>query len=276
MDKLNIAFYSDTYLPAIDGVVTSMLNFKQELERRGHRVYIFASGDRTSKKRYSNRKVFISTGVRFKPYPQYKIAIFPYRTLLKLNSLDIDVMHAQTPFSMGIAAMATAKLASCPIVGTFHTMINNKEIVRSYYPKNKMLRRFTSKYMIKYISFFYSRCDATIAPSATVERMLNRVGVKNVHVVPNSVDLKRFNQKVGGSEMRKRLKINDRDKMVLYLGRLSKEKRVEVLLKAAKELAKKNNRIKFVIGGTGPAMDYYRRMVDSLNISHSVRFVGFV
>ena len=53
MESLNIAFYTDAYLPGIDGVVTSMLNFKEELERRGHNVYIFASADPRNKKRYS-------------------------------------------------------------------------------------------------------------------------------------------------------------------------------------------------------------------------------
>lgn len=276
MDKLNIAFYSDTYLPAIDGVVTSMLNFKGELEKRGHKVYIFASGDRQSKKKYNNKRVYISTGVKFTPYPQYKIAIFPYSAVLKLNSLGIDVMHAQTPFSMGIAGMTFAKLGRYPIVGSFHTMINNSEIVKSYYPKNKTLRKFTSRYMMRYVSFFYNRCDATIAPSPSVERMLDKIGVSNVHVVPNSVNTKEFNPRVSGNGLRRKLGIKEDEKMVLYLGRMSREKKVGVLLKAAKELTKKDKKIKFVMGGSGPAIEYYKRMAHSLNLSESVKFIGFV
>ncbi len=276
MDKLKIAFYSDTYLPAKDGVVTSMLNFKEELEKRGHDVYIFASGDSQSRKKYSKGRVHITTGIKFKPYPQYKIAIFPYRAMIKLNSLGINIMHAQTPFSMGIAGMTFAKLGGYPIVGTFHTMINNSEIVKHYYPKNKMLKKFTSKYMMKYVKFFYNNCDAAIAPSPFVGRMLSKIGVRNLHVVPNSVDVRRFNRRVGGDSLREKLGIKDGEKMVLYMGRVSGEKRVDTLIRAAKEIRKRDDKIKFVIGGTGPAVDHYKRMAHRLKVHDSVKFIGYV
>src|SRR5690348_828073 len=129
MEKINIAFYSDTYLPAMDGVVNSMLNFKKELERRGHKVYIFTSGDKLSKKKYSEKRVFITSGIKFKPYPQYKIALFPYKSIMNLKDLKIDVVHVQTPFSMGLAGMTIAKLGKYPLVGSFHTMVNDKRII---------------------------------------------------------------------------------------------------------------------------------------------------
>ena len=152
MERLGIAFYTDSYLPAVDGVVTSILNFKEELERRGHDVYIFSS-----KKLYTEAKkrknVFLYPGIDFKPYPQYSMAIFPYNSMLKLKDLKIDVIHAHTPLVMGFAAMVSAKLGKYPIVGSYHTIINNKSVVQDYYPKNKQLKKITSKYMLKYIKF---------------------------------------------------------------------------------------------------------------------------
>ena len=72
--KLHIAFYTDSYLPATDGVVNSIINFRKELERRGHKVYIFASSNMGSKAR-PGRNVFLYRGIEFKPYPQYSIAL---------------------------------------------------------------------------------------------------------------------------------------------------------------------------------------------------------
>lgn len=276
MEKINIAFYSDTYLPAMDGVVNSMLNFKKELERRGHKVYIFTSGDKASKRSYSGKRVFITTGIKFKPYPQYKIALFPYKSVMNLRDLKIDVIHAQTPFSMGLAAMTIAKLGKYPLVGTFHTMLNDRRIIDSYYPKNKMLKEFTSKYLWQYIQFFYRRCDATIVPTDAIEKFIHKNGVQNIHVVPNSVDTKVFSPRVSGSAMRKKLKIKKSEKLVLYLGRTSKEKRIEVLLKAAAMIVKKRKDVKFVIGGRGPAFEYYRNMSNRLGLSNYVKFIGFV
>jgi 1,2-diacylglycerol 3-alpha-glucosyltransferase len=276
MEKINVAFYSDTYLPAVDGVVTSMLNFKKELERRGHVVYIFASGDSTSKSRYSTGTVFITRGVRFTPYPQYKVALFPLPSMLRLNSLGTNIVHVQTPFSMGFAGMISAKLQNYPLVGSFHTLITNRAIAESYYPKNRMLKRLTARYLWKYSRFFYRNCNTTIVPTNTVGRILNRHGIKNLCIVPNSVDTKEFNTGVDGSLIRKRFRIKENEKLVLYVGRASREKRIEILLKAAKILSRKDGRIKFVIGGTGPALDYYKRTANRLGLYDTVRFIGFV
>ena len=273
--QLKIAFYSDTYLPAVDGVVMSILNLKKELERRGHKVYIFTSGDKSSKKAYSGKDVFIMHGMTFKPYPQYKIALFPYASLLKKEFPSIDIVHVHTPFSMGLAGMLASKLWNIPIVGTYHTMIADKNVINSYYPRNKRLKRVTGKYMQRYARFFYNRCRITMAPSETIKKVLSRYGVTNTMVVPNSIDLKLFNQRASGAKIRTRLRIKAREKMILYVGRMSREKRIETLLMAAKLLGKKRDDIKIVVCGTGPALDYYKRMAARLGL-HNVRFTGFV
>lgn len=275
MQHLNIAFYSDSYLPARDGVVTSMLDFKRELERRGHKVYIFASAKRGDKKKYSANDVFLHTGLRFKPYPQYSVALFPYYSSLQLIGLEIDIIHAHTPFMMGFTGLLAARLGRYPLVGHFHTLLNSKSL-DAYYPKNKSLKRFYAKYLWKYIKFFYKCCDVTIAPSLAIEHLLERHDVHNVSVVPNSVNLKRFNQRVSGWSVRERLGIKRDDKVVLYQGRISREKRIDVMLKAASVLLKKRKDVKFVVGGVGPAMEECKHLARRLGIMDSVRFLGFV
>ncbi len=276
MESLKIAFYTDTYLPAIDGVVSSILNFRRELERRGHSVYIISSCKIGAPKPKSG-KVLLYPGIDFKPYPQYSMALFPYNSIVKLKTLGIDLIHAHTPLVMGFAGLMSAKLGRYPLVGSYHTMINNKSVVNDYYPKNKQLKKLTSMYMLRYIQFFYRRCNATTAPSEAVAEMLRRYGsIPNISVVPNSIDLQRFNPKVDGSSMRQRLGIKDSEGMVLYLGRLSKEKRIEVMLKAAAHLLKSRKDIKFVIGGSGPAEHHYMQIAKKLNLGKSVVFLGKV
>lgn len=276
MPHYNIAFYSDTYLPAVDGVVTSMLTFKKELERRGNKVYIFASkkGIRGSRA-YESDDVFLYPGVNFRPYPQYSVAVFPFYSSLKFNALDIDLIHAQTPFMMGFNALIAAKVGKLPLVGSYHTMIDSKSSA-AYYPKNRTIKNFAGAYMWKYVRFFYNKCDATIAPSQAVGSMLARHGVAGSRIVPNSVDTKRFNPRVDGSAIRERMGVGDDGRMVLYLGRIGKEKKIEVMLRAAKSLRARRKDIRFVIGGTGPALDHYRREVRRMGLADSVKFLGFV
>jgi 1,2-diacylglycerol 3-alpha-glucosyltransferase len=277
MRHLNIAFYSDSYLPARDGVVTSMLGFKRELERRGHKVYIFASAKLSDKKKYSAEDVFLHAGMRFKPYPQYSVALFPYYSSMptQLKKLGIDIVHSHTPFMMGFTGLMAAKFGRYPLAGHFHTLLNSKSL-DAYYPKNRVLKKFYSTYLWKYIKFFYRSCDVTIAPSGAIAEFLARHQISNVRVVSNGVNLRRFNPRVSGGTIREALGIGEREKVVLYLGRVSREKRVDVMLRAAEILLKKRGDVKFVVGGTGPALDDCRRLARSLGIWERVRFVGFV
>ncbi len=270
--KLNIAFYTDTYEPAVDGVVTSINDFKRQLERRGHKVYIFASS-RIGRERAKSKDVFLYQGVGFKPYPQYSVALFPYHSITTLNKLDIDVIHAHTPFFMGLSGLINARLSKTPIVGSFHTLVGNRSVINDYYPNNRQLRKLTAEYMQKYIKFFYKRCNATIAPSQAIAGMLSRHGVDNVSVVPNMIDRTVFNRKAGGNAFRKEHGIGDDEKLVLYVGRISREKKLEVILRSARLLRGRNRR--FVIAGTGPAETYYKAMARRMKLDNVV-FTGFV
>ncbi|MDE1834789.1 MAG: glycosyltransferase [Candidatus Micrarchaeota archaeon] len=276
MGGLKIAFYTDTYLPSMDGVVTSILNFKEELERRGHKVYIFAAGDKESKKKYSKKDVFIYQGVEFTPYPQYNVALFPYNSIFKLNDLDVDLIHVQTPMVMGIAGLMAGKVLRRPVVSSFHTIVTNKPIVDAYYPKNKHLKLLAKKSMSRYLKFFYNRCNAVIAPTQTIGKMLSSYKITDVKVVPNSIDIKTLNPKADGSAVRKLAGFNSSNRVILYLGRLSREKKIEVLLKAASMLMKKDSSIRLLVGGSGPAEQHYKSIASSLGIMDNTTFLGFV
>ncbi len=274
-ESLKIAFYTDTFLPAVDGVVVSVLNFRKELERRGHEVYIFASGNEKTKQMVKgDSRITVINGITFKKYPQYSLALFPIVSAFKTRNIKMDINHAHTPFMMGVHALTISKFDRKPLVGSFHTLFTNSSVIKEYTIDSKLVRKTLLKYSWKYAKFFYDSCDATAAPSDAIKRMLWRKDIRNVDVVPNGIDLKRFNPKVDGSKARANLMKNKKSKLVLYVGRLSKEKRIETLIRSAALL--KNDDIQFVLAGTGPASDHYVRMVDRLKLNETVRFAGFV
>ena len=274
-ESLKIAFYTDTYKPSVDGVVTSIINFKKELERRGHKVYIFTSGDPNSRfitKEKDN--VYVVRGIKFKNYPQYTLAAFPFLTHFDVNRLGIDIIHAQTPFMMGFSSMIIARTNRIPLVGTFHTFFTEKSVIKEYASKNKYMQRVFTKYAWPYARFFYNRCNGVIAPSESVKNVLQKHGIKNITVVPNSVDLKRFSPEVDGSALRKRLLGQRYKKMVLYTGRMSKEKKIDTLIKAARKI--KNKDVRFVMVGTGPFENHYKNMVERMGLSDRFLFEGYI
>lgn len=273
-EKLKIAFYSDTFLPAHDGVVTSILNFKHGLQDRGHEVYLFAAGNlRTRHLVGGEENVFIVNGISYKKYPQYNFALFPYLTSRKINEVNMDIIHAHTPFFMGFSSLVIAKLNKIPIVGTFHTMFTEKTVIDQYASSNKLVGGIVLKYAWPYARFFYNRCNLVTAPTDTIRKILAEHGIGNALVVPNSVDLEKFNPKVDGSDIRYKLLRKKGNSLVLYVGRLSREKKLETLLKAMRHLRDKN--VEAVIVGTGPAERYYHLMAKKLKLNN-VKFTGFV
>ena len=273
-ESLKIAFYTDTFLPAVDGVVTSILTFKEELESRGHTVYLFASGNSVTKNlSHKYKNVHVVRGIRFRKYPQYNLALFPYLTSMR-NSRNMDIIHAHTPFMMGSAAFLAAKVNKTPIVGSFHTLFTNSSVIREYTSSNRLAQKLAKKYAWSYARWFYNNMDGVIAPSNSIASLLKGKGIANVHTIPNSIDLERFNSSVTSKGLRKEL-AGDHGRVVLYVGRISREKKLEVAIKAAQRLKRRGGPA-FVFIGTGPALDYYKNMVSRLGLDDTVKFLGFV
>ncbi len=274
MKPLTIVFYTDSYVPAVDGVVTSIVNFSAELKRRGHKVYIFTSGDAVTKLKSRNKNVIVIKGIKFRNYPQYNLALFPFFSSLKLYKINPDIIHVQTPFTMGLSGLASAKLSRIPVVSSFHTLFMDKSILKEYAPKNKYIKNLFFRYSWKYTRFFYNSTSNIIVPSDSIRKLLQKHGIKSeIHIVPNGLNQNYFNANVHGAALRQTLFKGKHDKIVLYAGRLSREKKLEVLIKAAKIL---DTNIKFVIVGDGPAGEYYKEMVKRSGLQDRFKFIGFV
>jgi 1,2-diacylglycerol 3-alpha-glucosyltransferase len=274
-ESLKIAFYTDAFLPAVDGVVVSILNFRKELEKRGHEVYIFASGNAKTRQMVRNdKRVTIIRSIAFKKYPQYSVALFPLFSTLKLMNTKMDINHAHTPFMMGVHALTISKIDGTPIVGSFHTLFTKSSVIKEYTTGNRFVQKTITKYSWKYARLYYKRCDGVAAPSGTIRNMLERKGIKNVNVVPNGIDLKKFNPKIEGNAVREQILKNDKEKLIMYVGRISREKRIETLIKAASLM--KNEDVRFALVGTGPAYTHYQHMVERMKLQDRVKFLGFV
>ncbi|MFA4946450.1 MAG: glycosyltransferase [Candidatus Micrarchaeia archaeon] len=271
-DALRLGLFTDTWLPNVDGVVNSIISQRRELEARGNIVYVFASGTTHEKKQNADAHVFVHTGVRLPPYPQYKIAVFPFPTALKqAHDAHLDLVHCHAIASMGTAAIAAAKFNRVPLVGTFHTMIPQ---TAGYVTRNRLGKELLSKAVWKAVEIFYLPFDCVIAPSHAVKRELDEHGIRNVVVVPNGIDIERFNPKVNGARVRAKLKAGKR-KIVLVAGRMGFEKNIEVLIRAAPRVVRETDAL-FVFAGKGPAKTRCERLVDEAGLGKNAVFAGFV
>lgn len=269
---LKIAFYTDTYLPNVDGVVNAMLSYKGELERRGEEVFIFTSGTESEEREYGNSRTFFFESLVFPPYPQYKLAIFPLSSIRVASRARIDLIHSHAVASMGVAAIASAKALNLPLVGTFHTMMPKATF---YLTKNIIGKKLFSEFAWQAVKQFYSPFDIVTAPSKVIERLLNKNGIERTAVVPNGINPHKYAAKYDPQIVRKLLGIPKHEKIILSAGRLSEEKNVDVLISAFAKV-RKVHPAKLVIQGDGPAKLKYMKHAKRLGLGKEVIFTGFV
>jgi len=267
---MKIAYYTETYLPNRDGVVTSILSFKKSLEDMGHEVYIFAAGDRRAKKENRDPRVLYYTSAPFKPYPMYRIAIFPFMSQQDVKKLGVDIVHSHGMATMGLAAVEAANANNLPLVSTFHTLIPQA----SHYISNaKVVKEIVEKFAWRYLEWYYKKCDAVITPSVVIKEMLEERGLTGISVIPTGIDIRRFNLNNDGSIMRKEWGMEE-NKIVLNVGRLVLEKNLDVLIKSSLIVLEEFSDARFVIVGEGPAAAHYRRLVSKMGVEKWFHFVN--
>lgn len=269
---MKIAFFTDTYLPNTDGVVTYITNYKRMFEEMGHEVYVFAPGTKKQKDENKDQHVHYFSSTAFKPYPDYRVALFPFISATNMiKEIKPDIVHSHGIATTGIAAFQSAKKIGVPAIASFHTMVSEG---MHYITKKEDLKKLFESVAWKYLRWYYSNFDKVIAPSNFASSILEKQGIRNIVVKPAGLDLRNFHPKVECEFVRKKYGIEG--PMVLFVGRLVVEKNLALLIDAAQKVVNKMPNAKFVIGGKGPAEQYYKDMVKSRGLSDSFVFAGFV
>lgn len=274
---MKIALFTETYLPQMDGVV-SYLSGAIKLLSRNNEVLLFAPGEGPLEIEQVSKKIRIyrmpSTPLPF--YKGYRITAMKYRTISRiLEKEKPGIVHAHAPVVLGCQGLTAAKRKNLPTVITHHTHFPDYTTHHMFYgrlpgPLNK-LNVFTVKKIIKYV---YTNANVVIAPTKELVEVLRTYGVNNAIYLPNGVDLKRFKKEPAKeTEFRKLYGIPKNKKIVLYLGRISSEKRLDCLLKAFKRIEK--NDMLLLLVGVGQHLKKFRKLAKNLGIEN-VLFTGFV
>jgi len=264
---MRIAFFSDTWIPNKDGVVTTMLNYRRELEKRGHDVFVFASADPKTIRQNTDPKTFLFRSLTFPPYPQYKIALFPFPAKKKALENGVQIVHCHG-IAMGLPALTTARDLELPSIATLHTLI---PAATRFITNSEVGQRLAAKIAWKAMAAFYSRFDLVTVPSHVIQRALREHGVDSI-VVPNALDTERFRPEIDGSAVRRKLGLRKGERMVLTTGRVSREKNLDVLIRASQGVEK----ARFVIVGDGPARKELMRLAHSEGVASRFVFTGLV
>jgi len=270
---MKIAWFTDTWLPTKDGVVTSILSFKGEIERRGHEIYLFVPGERDEDD-FENR-IFYYKSKPFKKYPDYRIAkicsLFGRRTKKIIEELNIDIIHSHSPAFMGVHGVIASHHYSIPLIFTYHTFLGDSVYLISSSP---LIQKVAGKLLRVWLKWYFRRCDGIIAPSKAARDELQELADKEIEVIPTGIDIDRF-ARGDGKKARDEMGLEN-EKIILHVGRVVKEKNLDLMVDAAPLLLKKVPDAVFVIVGNGPYKDALKQKVRQANLENSFIFTGFV
>lgn len=276
---MRIGIFTDTYPPFINGVSTSIVMLENALRKKGHQVYIVTVNSDNMKYKYENDEHIIRIpGVPIGIYDYRLTGVYPLKALNKIRKWNLDVIHSHTEFGVGTFARIISKQFNIPLVHTYHTMYEDyvHYITKGYFNN-------TSKKIVEYLTNFY--CDQTatelIVPTKKTYDLFKEKYKyeRNVHIVPTGIEVERFYKENIDSkkvdEIRKRYGLSKSDFVVLFVGRIAKEKDVEFLISAHEYLAK-NYKSKLLIVGDGPDLERYKKLAHKLNLDEYVIFAGKV
>lgn len=273
-ENISVAIYTDSYHPAMDGVVVYIDNIARGLSRHNIDVTIVTvGGGKYSVSSPDGFDVIKTRGIQFPPYPQYNIGINPFRANKEIIKRNIDVIHTQTPFTMGFAGMLVSRHLRSPLISTFHSMVFDETVISSYSSSGSAMTKRLAGLLKKYLKWHYTKYDLVISPSDDIAGKIRNIGLENVTVLNNGIDLGKFHTNLSKAESRERLGIDECRKIILYLGRIGREKDLEILIDSWKGLSQ--NGIDVMIAGSGPHLEHYRNYAQKSGASN-IEFLGFV
>ncbi|PIP74759.1 MAG: glycosyltransferase family 4 protein [Candidatus Levybacteria bacterium CG_4_9_14_3_um_filter_35_16] len=263
---MKIGFFTDGYKPQINGVAISVEECAKALAKRGHEVYIIAPSYPNLKK---EKNVFRLRSITVHKKFNIRAALVnPGTEVYKILRQDFDIIHGHTGGPISMAGIEFAKLKKIPYVFTYHTFWDKYV---HYFLRGKVI----TPRMVRLISrVLIGRCSTVIAPTQKVKEELISYGVKKpIFVIPNCIDLKKFKTEAKGF-LRKKFKLAKQDKIILFVGRLGKEKSIDFLVSAFSLINKTCKNTKLVIVGNGPEKENLQYLAKKLELSDKVLFAG--
>lgn len=274
-EKMKIGIFTDAYPPIISGVSTSIATLAKELKKLGHTVIIITFTHPESKDEDDVIRI-PGRNLPMKGLKEYSIAKVTRSKVRELEALKLDLVHIHTEFTIGRLGRKFAKKHHIPIVHTYHTMY--EDYIHFVTPVFQSILRYVSKV---YSKKFANSANEVVFPTIKVKKKFIEYGFKKeANIIPTGIYLERFRKinfkQTDISLLKESIGLRPTDFVLLFLGRLSREKNVEALLEQYKTVMKEYPDVKLVLVGGGPDEEYFKEIVVSNNMQSYVFFVGMV
>lgn len=280
---MKIAIFSDNFYPELSGISDSLVEQAGELSRLGHEIDFFVP--RYGKKDFTishlpYREAEIGEGVSIHrlfalPFPtptkQGRMIVPTFLRWIPLRKRHPDIIHTHLFFGAGFEGLLASFFLHKPLVGTSHTPLT--EFLR-YSP---IQAKFLQKFALRFVSWYYNRCDFVTAPSQGILDEMRASGFhKRSRVISNPIDLDHFFPASADEQKHLKKEFGLDSFVILYTGRLAPEKHIDDIIRAIAILKEKIPEICLAITGHGEGEVSLRMLAKKLGIEDQVKFFGTV
>jgi glycosyltransferase involved in cell wall biosynthesis len=284
--KLRVLIATDQYEPMVGGVPTVTRELARGLAERGHTVEVLVpsasgrSGTRPGPGSAAAGRLTVASrrSVRWPWYPDQRLGLLsPSAARELIDGFVPDVVHVHSPLTLGAVARSAARRRCVPVVYTNHYLPANVHPVAGRADRPGPAARAAGALFdvgfYGYLTGFANRCDRVTAPTATALLLLRDHGLRAPsQVVSNGVDLDVFSPGQADESLRRAYALPSGRPLILSVGRLSPEKRADVLIEAVGVLGD----AVLALAGSGPDQERLRALAEGLGVSERVRFLGFI
>jgi phosphatidylinositol alpha 1,6-mannosyltransferase len=244
-----VALFTETFLPRVDGIVNTLCWTLRGLVEAGCEPLVVAPRGNTAL--LPGVQVIGATSMPFPLYPEVRLALMGPGIGQQLDRFQPDVIHLVGPVVNGVGGLLYAQRRGIPVLASFHTN----------------LARYTHHYSIGWLEAWvwralrtiHNRCALTLCPSHTMLRDLRGRGFERLRYWSRGVDTTQFSPERASQAWRRQLGVEDGTPLLLYVGRLAREKRVADLAPMLRNLtqgshaSRRSERVHLAIVGDGPA-----------------------
>ncbi len=274
---MKIAFFTDTYHPEVNGVVTFLDTVIRELAKHGHHVIIYTQSVATNPIRHPNVEL-VKLPI-LKVYPKFYLVIPNSEKLRKQVQEDcVDIIHVHTPGILALSALRAARKLNIPAAISFHGFWH---VYDQFFPPVKKLKDKLRllieasglkrvKDPVKESIWFllgalYGKFDVAVAPCNSTAEMLRGHGI-NCKAINYGINYAITPPRKGDRSHSK----------LLVVSRLSFEKDIQVVVAAFSIAARKHPELRLTLVGNGPARKFLEKLADKLGVRDKVTFTGMV
>ena len=269
---MKILITSDWYIPAVNGVVTSVRNLKRGLEARGHEVRILTLSD-TWRSFEKDGVMYVGSLSADALYPGARLRVASGKNwLARIMEWQPDIVHSNCEFSTFPLAQKISLELQIPLIHTYHTVYEN---YTHYFSPSKA---WGQKLVTVFSRKVAAKTDALIAPTEKIKTLLHRYGISTpVYVLPTGIDQEKFisaEKSFDRLRVRKQLGISPEQVVLISVGRMAKEKNGGELIRIMTHFREEN--IQLLLVGDGPYRQELQKQAEELGVEQQVIFTGMI